>query len=254
MGLGRHIHGLFGWPIFFAVSLTHLLFTVVAQVLVMPLDRKRKLCLWLNHLTWGRVLYWAVPFWRLRRNGVKKVGAGPYVIVCNHGSVLDIPANMSLPVPMRVVGRYQLFRIPILGWYMSFSRQLPIDLSGTEKLDAFFASCRQTLAAGISVLMFPEGSRSPNGALGPFQSGAFRLAHETGTRVLPTTVEGTRHILGKGLLWPKALVVPVQLSVLDTVDPAGFDSPRALAKAVRAQMAVSLGQEQQQRHTCEHGQ
>ena len=98
----------------------------LAQVPLLPFDRARRACLRANHLFWGRFFWWIEPSLRMRRRGLEHARGGPFVIVCNHASVMDIPACMGLPLPLRVVARREFFRVPVLGWYMRFSRQIRI--------------------------------------------------------------------------------------------------------------------------------
>jgi 1-acyl-sn-glycerol-3-phosphate acyltransferase len=233
--MGALLHGLIGWPLFIAVSLLNFFVGIGVQLAALPFDPKRRIILQINRLLWGRTLYGVQPLWTLRRIGFEHIGAGPYIVVCNHMSVLDIPASMLLPVPVRVVGRHQLFNIPMLGWYMRFSRQIPLDPTSPESIQRFLEVSKESLADGISVVIFPEGTRS-DGRLGRFRSGAFRLALETGVPVLPLAIDGTQHILPKKVMWPVQLRATVRLQALEPVDPRGYATPQALADAVRQQM------------------
>ena len=116
------LHGLLAWPIFVAVGV--FVFVVVGslQVLVLPFDRERRFGAVWGQRVWGRLVYWTQPLWRLHLHGFEQVQPGAYVIVSNHASMMDIPTLMHLPVPLRIVGRRSLFRIPLLGWFMALSR------------------------------------------------------------------------------------------------------------------------------------
>ena len=89
----------FAWAIFLSVSLLNMVVGVVAQVIALPFDRQRRTALWANHVIWGHGLFALQPGWHAERKGLDGLGEGPWVIVCNHSSVLDIPMCLSLPVP-----------------------------------------------------------------------------------------------------------------------------------------------------------
>lgn len=227
------------WSIFLAVSATNVVVGGLVQLFALPFDRDRRASLVLNRLLWGRALFALEPSFPILRRGLEKVGPGPYVVVCNHASVLDIPACMGLPIPMRVVGRTGLFKVPFMGWYMSFCRQIPLDATSPESIEEFARRTRETLAAGISVLVFPEGTRSPDATLGPFNRGAFRLAKDVGVPVLPVVVYGTHRVMCKGALPLQNLFTRIRVQVLDPIDPAGSSTARKLSN--RAHEAIGAG-------------
>jgi 1-acyl-sn-glycerol-3-phosphate acyltransferase len=147
---------------------------------------------------------------------------------------------MGLDVPLRVVARSEYLRVPVLGWYMRFCRQIALDREDAASVQAMLAACGASLRAGISVLLFPEGTRSPDAALGRFHRGAFRVARDTGTPVLPVVVYGNHKILRKGSCMPMALRQRVVLEVLPPVAPDGLPSARVLSERVRDRMAEAL--------------
>jgi 1-acyl-sn-glycerol-3-phosphate acyltransferase len=241
-GPSRYLLSAFNWVGFVSVSFLNLLVGFILQAIVLPVDRGRRISLWVNHWIWGRGFYGVQIFWSLRRSNYERVGRGPYIVVSNHGSLLDIPANMTLPIPLRVVGKTSLFKVPLMGWYMRFSRQIPLDASDPNSVAAMMVACRQALEDGISILIFPEGTRSLDGHLSAFNRGAFRLAKDLGVPLLPVVVGGTREILPKGSLFPIRTREPVTVQVLEPIDPALFSTARKLSNRVRERMADALRQ------------
>jgi len=240
--IGRHLHGLIAWPLFFLVSGCLILLTWPLQLLSLPFDPDRKLSLWLNHIFWGRLLWAIEPFWSLRRRDRRELGEAPCLIVCNHSSVLDIPAIMSLRRPIRVVGRESLFRVPLMGPTMRFTKQIALSATDPDSVSAFLSSCREALASGVSVLIFPEGTRSEDGAIQKFRRGAFRLSKDLGVPILPAVVDGNALILGKGSLWPQKTFVRTKLALLDEVDPGDFTTAKALSNQVQRMMKAALAE------------
>ncbi len=237
-------HALVGWPIFLFHGFWCFVVLTLIQLLAWPFDRH--IGVRLGARVWGRTFYWTQPAVRLALHGFDRELPAPCMIVSNHASVLDIPAAMTLPVPLRVVGKTSLFEVPLMGWYMRFSRQIPLDAEDPESVEAMLASVKDALASGVSVLIFPEGTRSVDGTLGPFNRGAFRLAKDLDVPLLPIVVEGTRDIMPKGRLRAAMPQEAVTVQVLDPVDPGTFTTARKLSNTVRRGMESALVQLQPQ--------
>lgn len=230
----------FAWAIFLTVSLVNLVVGFVAQALALPWDPHRLTALKVNHWIWGKGLWAAEPGWPMTRQGLENVGPGPYIIVANHSSVLDIPTLMGLPVPMRVMAKRSLIKAPIMGWYMQFSRQIPIQRDSPESVQESLRMCQESLDNGISLVIFPEGTRTQDATLQKFRRGAFRLAKDTGTPILPVGICGTHRLVMKGSFLPQSLYHPVHCKVLPAVDPAGYSTARKLSNRVHEQIAGTL--------------
>ena len=138
------------------------------------------------------------PLWRLRLSGVHIDNPRhPYVVVSNHESFADILLISNLPWEMKWLSKAELFRIPLLGWMMRLAGDVPIRRGfGPSAVEAI-EQCRQILRNHVSVMIFPEGTRSTTGRMLPFKDGAFRLAVEAGVPVLPLVVAGSGTALPK---------------------------------------------------------
>ncbi|MDB4975934.1 MAG: 1-acyl-sn-glycerol-3-phosphate acyltransferase [Myxococcaceae bacterium] len=182
---------------------------------------------WLRNF--GKVTSGLTPLWdfTVEGNPPPDIDARAYVVVCNHESNADPFLLSWLPWDMRWISKEELFRLPLLGALMRMGGDIALRRGDSESVRDMFAECRTTLEGGLSVMIFPEGTRSRDGALGAFKSGAFQLAIEAGVPVLPLALAGTRACLptGSGMLGEARAVVrilpPVQtlgLSVSD-VEP-----------------------------------
>jgi 1-acyl-sn-glycerol-3-phosphate acyltransferase len=207
-----------GYPI--ALSLIVLALPVQALLLVAtaPFDR--------NRVVPGRFLRYVgvaisktFPPWRLRIEGTWPAG-GPFVVVANHQSILDILLLSRAPREMKWIAKEELFRIPWVGWMLRMSGDIPIRRGDPESGGEALARAREYLARGMSVMLFPEGTRSKTGKLLPFKSGAFRLAAETGVPVLPVAVHGTARGMPKGGPWVNPCRATARL--LEPVAPAAY--------------------------------
>jgi 1-acyl-sn-glycerol-3-phosphate acyltransferase len=165
---------------------------------------------------WSR----SFPFWRIRIEGAWPRGGGPYVVVANHQSFLDIFVLCNIIHDWKWVAKKSLFKIPLFGWGFSLTGSISLDRGDTASALAVMAKCRHYLGERISVMMFPEGTRSTDGKLLPFKPGAFKLAVEAGVPVLPIAVSGTSGGMPKGGMWVRPARITVR--ILEPVPTAGL--------------------------------
>ncbi len=188
-----------GYPVAIALIVLALPVQAVLLALTAPFDRNRAVP--------GRFLRFVgvaisktFPPWRLGVEGGWPAG-GPFVVVANHQSILDILLLSRMPREMKWVAKEELFRIPWVGTMLRMSGDIAIRRGDAESGGEALARAKAYLARGMSVMIFPEGTRSRTGALLPFKSGAFRLALEAGVPVLPVAVHGTARGMPKGGPW-----------------------------------------------------
>jgi 1-acyl-sn-glycerol-3-phosphate acyltransferase len=115
-----------------------------------------------------------------------------YVFAANHQSYLDIPVLFAyLPAQFRIMAKQVLFRFPVVGWHLRRAGHMPIPRANPRRAARSLLEATDYLNRGISVFVFPEGTRSPDGQLGQFKLGAFLLAIKGGAPVVPVTINGT---------------------------------------------------------------
>jgi len=169
-------------------------------------------------------------------------GDRPHVIVANHQSFVDILLLFRLRLHYKWVSKVENFRAPLIGWNMSLNRYIPI-VRGTMKGNLqMMRACEEALKAGNSLMMFPEGTRSPDGTMRPFKDGAFELALRTQSPILPIIIEGTAKALAKGgLLVQKS--PGMRLQVLPTIPYSTFSgmSAREVNRLVWQRMDSARG-------------
>jgi 1-acyl-sn-glycerol-3-phosphate acyltransferase len=138
------------------------------------------------------------PLWRFRTAGTMPSDPRrPYVVVSNHESFVDILLISHLPWEMKWLSKAELFRLPFMGWLMHLAGDIPVKRGfGPSAVEAI-ARCREMLDRKVSVMIFPEGTRSTTADLLPFKDGAFRLAIDAGVPVLPLALHGTSTALRK---------------------------------------------------------
>jgi 1-acyl-sn-glycerol-3-phosphate acyltransferase len=226
----------------YAVSLVLLVVALPVQALLLlvasPFDRNRAVAGRFLRIV-GILLAKTFPPWRLRVEG-RWPGKGPYVVVANHQSMLDILLLSHIPREMKWVAKESLFGIPWVGWMLKMSGDIPIRRGDPESGGEALARAKRYLAEGMSVMIFPEGTRSVRGTLLPFKSGAFRLAIDAGVPVLPIAVSGTAHGLPKGNPWVRPCRATAR--ILEPVDVSGYRPEEAakLRDVVRARITEAL--------------
>jgi 1-acyl-sn-glycerol-3-phosphate acyltransferase len=228
-------------PLGLAVSTLILLAALPVQALLLvatlPFDRNRTVPGRFIRLVAVAVSR-TFPPWRLRVVG-RWPGPGPYVVVSNHQSMLDVLLLSRLPHEMKWVAKESLFRVPWVGWMFTLAGDISVRRGDAESGSAALRKARWYLDRGMSVMIFPEGTRSRTGALQSFKSGAFRLALEAGVPVLPVAVSGTAAGLPRG----GRGVGPCRgtARVLEPVAAGpGLDDPLLLRDEVRRRIAAAL--------------
>ena len=166
----------------------------------------------------GRVMGWwgrgviRVGGWRVRTEGVERLPEGGAILVSNHQSLLDIPLFLSaIPRPVKFLAKRELGQIPLFGKAMGYAGNLFIDRDDPRDAVHLMRDAMRSIAKGHVVVIFPEGTRSSDGAIGAFKPGAFYIARKAGVPVLPVYIDGGRHALPKGSLamHPANMVVRV---------------------------------------------
>jgi 1-acyl-sn-glycerol-3-phosphate acyltransferase len=193
---------------------------------------------------WARSIL-AVCRVRVRYHGLERVNPERrYICVCNHASLIDIPALMAyFPLRLCYIAKEELFHIPVMGAYLRRMRHIPVVRGDSRAAARSMQEAARSIAAGDrSVLVFPEGTRSRNG-LGEFKEGAALLAIRSGVPLLPVAIAGGREI------WPSKSVVirpgTVDIHIGCETPAAGLPSQARgpLTADVRAQIAEMLGEQ-----------
>lgn len=149
-------------------------------------------------LIWAKSILWAAGT-KVDVNGLENIDfKKSYVFAGNHQSHIDVVAVFSiLPLTVRYIAKKELFRIPFFGWAMAASGTIKVDRSNREKALKSIERAGELIKKGVSVILFPEGTRSSDGEIHAFKKGAFVLATKSGVPVVPISISGTRRILEK---------------------------------------------------------
>ena len=239
-----------GWVV--AVSLVLLGFFYVGAIWLVtaPFDRGRYHAgrafrqLAVSHVALTRL-------WRFETEGLPPEGPRrPYVVVSNHESYADIFLMSHFPWEMKWLSKHTIFQIPVMGWMMRMALDVPVRRGQRESALAALSECRDRLARRVSVMIFPEGTRSRTDELLPFKDGAFHLAIQAKVPILPVAIAGTRSCMAKGSFafrraHAKARVLaPIATDGLTLTNVAALrERTRATIDAARRALQRELGTE-----------
>jgi len=182
------------------------------------------------------------PNWAVEISGNTDINdREPYVMVCNHLSNADIPLISNLPWEMKWVAKKELFEVPLLGRMLRWSKDIPVDRKSSTKKAGVFKACSEMLDQNISVMFFPEGTRSKTGKLNRFSYGAFDLAIRNRVKILPMVIDGTQGCLPKKS-WIFEPSHNIKLRILPPVDVSEYDKTevKKLTSIVREQILEQL--------------
>ena len=189
---------------------------------------------------WARSILW-VSRAKVLVEGLGHIDPGvAYVYMANHQSMFDILALLGyLPVQFRWVAKKELFRIPIFGYSMSRVGYISIDRSNRQSAIQSLREAAQRIAQGVSVVVFPEGTRSSDGQIKSFKKGGFYLAADSERPIVPVVIWGTRQVMPKGKLSIRP--GPIVLSINRPIDTIPYRKNReALMELVGATMKKDL--------------
>jgi 1-acyl-sn-glycerol-3-phosphate acyltransferase len=182
------------------------------------------------------------PLWKITVNGLpEKYVRKAVVVVSNHQSLADIPVLSRLPWEMKWVAKQQLFRLPLVGWMMQLAGDIPLERGDARSGVRVLGNAAKYLRNNCPVIIFPEGTRSPNGLLGRFTEGPFHLAIASQVPLLPVVVDGTQDALPKKN-WRFGSISHITITVLPEVPTSGLQraDSGALRDRVRAMICEHL--------------
>jgi 1-acyl-sn-glycerol-3-phosphate acyltransferase len=167
-------------------------------ILTAPFDKKRRFGHWYAQ-RWGRGILklnnrWHVSVYGQERMPRKK----PMVVIANHQGMGDIMMAFCLDLHFKWISKRANFLVPFMGWFMYHAGYIPLVRGRRDSIEQCMKRAREYLDMGVSVLFFPEGTRSRDGVVKEFKRGAFKLALEAGCDVLPIGISGTLDALPKG--------------------------------------------------------
>ncbi|MBQ7342748.1 MAG: 1-acyl-sn-glycerol-3-phosphate acyltransferase [Alistipes sp.] len=227
----------------FVICTVMLLLSVVAFVLTVPFDKQRKV---VHELSRALVYMFVMvpPMWRRRVEGLEHIEKDkPYVIVINHQSMVDIMMLYLVPMIFRWVSKREAYRIPFIGRFLLLHGDITIDRKqGSKAMRKVMEKGQMWLGRGVSVSMFPEGTRSKDGEIHRFKAGAFALAKEAGVGILPVVMDGSTTMFKPSMMvnWRNEFVIRVLPPV--TAEEVAQTDQNELMEQVRERMVDALAE------------
>jgi 1-acyl-sn-glycerol-3-phosphate acyltransferase len=165
----------------------------------------------------------------------------PYIYMSNHQGSYDIFALLScLPVQFRWIAKKELFAIPILGWAMGAANYISIDRSGRRRALESIERAARKIKGGVSVVIFPEGTRSRDGSIQPFKRGGFTLALKSGVPIIPITINGSRDVMPRDSMRVRPGEIRVSVDGAIQTTPFSLRERNVLMEKVRETIERNL--------------
>jgi 1-acyl-sn-glycerol-3-phosphate acyltransferase len=195
-----------------------------------------------------RILHQFARFWSqlimktilspVKVSGLEKIDTSkPHVYAVNHASAMDIPVlYVYLPFQFRIVFKKELLTYPVIGWHLKRSGQVSINQQAPSRSIASIRSALKSLKAGMPLVIFPEGGRTPDGEIKPFQPGAFFLAIKAQVDVVPVALVGTYELLPMDTYHIKCR--PLEMRVGAPISTAGLKLQDMEVLSARVQKAM----------------
>lgn len=194
-----------------------------------------------------RAFQWAAKRWawmlliisgsKITISGMENIPkTGGLIVASNHQGAFDILIHLAImPRGFRFVAKKELFKIPLFGWYMTLAGYVPIDREVSASAHRTIGGVTDVLKSGDAILIFPEGTRSKTGEIGPFKRGSLMAAFQSGAPVLPVCIQGSFEMLPRNtfLIRPSKLKVsfgkPISFEKYKDKKPLREDYEKELA-------------------------
>lgn len=201
-------------------------------LLTMPFDKQRRIGHWYA-TNWGRLVCKLNNRWTFQVIGQERIPQRrPMVVVSNHQGMGDIMMAFCMDLHFKWISKASNFYVPFMGWFMYHAGYIPLRRGRKSSIAQCMARAKQYLDDGVSVLFFPEGTRSQDGHVKEFKAGAFKLAIEAGVDILPLGISGTADALPKNSWKFSNDYAPMRMLVGDVISTKGMteaDLPRLMA-------------------------
>jgi 1-acyl-sn-glycerol-3-phosphate acyltransferase len=228
------------WIVGFTVTALALAASIIIKFFPFPIKNREKLvhaqCFW-----WSDALIAMNPFWKLEVKGLENIDHNKtYVIAANHQSLADIIIMYQTRMYFKWVAKKELLKVPLIGGLLWVSDHVLISRGDFGSIKETYRKSAERLRCGVSMLFFPEGTRSATDEMSEFQNGAFKLAIKEKRPMLPIYIGGTREAIPKGG-WIFKTRVSGYLVVMPPIDTSSYQSAdyARLRDLVRGQLQAA---------------
>ena len=215
------------------------LYTLVLGLLALPgglFDRSGRRLHWFSYV-WSWLIMKTI-FSPVTVTGLDKIDTSkPHVYAANHASALDIPVvYVNLPFQFRIAFKKELLSYPVVGWQLKRSGQVCIDQQNPSHSISSIRAALKGLKAGLPLVIFPEGGRTPDGKIKPFLPGAFFLAIKAQVDIVPVALVGTYELLPMDTYHIKCR--PLEMRVGQPISTTGLTVRDLEALSAKVQKAL----------------
>ncbi len=225
------------WAAGICVTIVTFLVSLILSIALCRHPDKEKIvhaqCYW-----WSDWLVVLNPFWKINVKGLENIDKSEtYVMVANHQSLADIVLIYQIRTYFKWVAKEELLKVPFIGGLLRINNHIMLARGDFGSIKIAYRKAAEYLRSGISMIFFPEGTRSETNQMGEFQNGAFKLAIRERKRVLPIYIGGCREAIPKGGFIFNSNVVG-RVEVLPPIDTATLDISEygALRDRVRSEL------------------
>jgi len=238
----RYFVTLWYWVIFCPTIVFGWCLAVPVWLATMAFDRTQKI-LHLFVSTWVFQYLKIWPGWSVKVLHRERIPTGPCVFVVNHQSMADVVAVMGLRTQYKFVSKETLFTLPVVGWTMKMLKYIRVERGKPHSMHQMVEECRSWIRRGVPVLIFPEGTYSPDPKkLLPFKRGAFLVAIEEKVPLVPVFLRGTTELIHEDGPWmsPRAHIT---VEVQEPLAALPGETDEALCNRARRLFGAALGKE-----------
>jgi len=232
------------WVAGVIITASAFLSSLIIKIMPFPINNRERLvhaqCFW-----WSDTLIALNPFWKLKIEGLENIDhSKTYVIVANHQSLADIIMIYQTHMYFKWVAKKELLKLPFIGGLLWVNDHILLSREELSSIKEVYRQAAEQLRKGVSMLFFPEGTRSNSDEMGEFKNGAFKLAIREGISLLPVYIGGTREAIPKGG-WIFKTKVFGRLVILPPIDTSGLKIAdfEALRDSVRGKLQELASQE-----------
>lgn len=213
----------------------HCIIIAILTIIVSPFDSKGKITHYLSKIFGGGILLIAGV--KVGVEGIEKLNPKDnYIFISNHLSYFDIPILMkAIPNNVRFIYKDSITKIPVFGWAMYLGKYIPINRDNVREAMKSLKKSAKRVVNGISVVIFPEGTRSIDGTPGEFKRGMFVIADEAKVPLVPTTIIGSNVIMPRGKFRIKSGDVKVVFS-----DPIEYRKDKNFLDEIRSEIVSKV--------------
>ncbi|MBN2655978.1 MAG: 1-acyl-sn-glycerol-3-phosphate acyltransferase [Spirochaetales bacterium] len=225
--------------LFVAVCLTFYPVALLIFVFTAPFDKRRTL-LHKFSCVWGSMYIWFQPFWKVTWEGKENIQDDQaYVLVSNHQSLLDIVVLYGLFKHFKWVAKNSLLKVPFVGWNMALNDYIIIKRNDAKSQIDMMKKSEKMLREGNSIMIFAEGTRSPDGNLGTFKRGAFIMAEKAEVPVIPIALDNMYKAVKKNSLWINK-TTDMKVKIFPPLNPKDFKNTKEISAKVQEIIAGQL--------------